>query len=469
MRKTKIICTLGPSSESYETLVAMAKAGMNVVRFNMAHTDYETGDIRMATVKKVREDLNIPLAIMVDIKGPEVRTGKVETPIKVKIDDKIIFTGEQIAAHDNIVPINYPDIAKDVYVGGHILLNDGILDMVIEKIEDGLIYTKALNDGTIGNHKNMHFPGVHLNLPFIREKDINDMNFAIKHDVDFIACSFVSRASEVKQIRDYLASQGANDIALIAKIENKEGIDNLDEIIEVVDGVMVARGDLGVEIPLEKLPAIQKTMIKKVHMAGRRVITATEMLESMTHNPRPTRAEVSDVANAVYDGTSCVMLSGETTDGKYPVEVVKTMAKICEDTESNIDYDRNFKNIDFTITNIPDALSHSAVNAAIDLDAKSIVVCTKSGRTALMVSRFRPIMPIVAFVTNKKAYHQLSMSWNVQPYLTEEYYSTEELSIRAIDRAKEMPFIRKDDVIIIVAGIARQVNGTNLMRIEKVR
>ena len=295
------------------------------------------------------------------------------------------------------------------------------------------------------------------------------MNFAIKHDVDFIACSFVSRASEVKQIRDYLASQGANDIALIAKIENKEGIDNLDEIIEVVDGVMVARGDLGVEIPLEKLPAIQKTMIKKVHMAGRRVITATEMLESMTHNPRPTRAEVSDVANAVYDGTSCVMLSGETTVGKYPVEVVKTMAKICEDTESNIDYDRNFKNIDFTITNIPDALSHSAVNAAIDLDAKSIVVCTKSGRTALMVSRFRPIMPIVAFVTNKKAYHQLSMSWNVQPYLTEEYYSTEELSIRAIDRAKEMPFIRKDDVIIIVAGIARQVNGTNLMRIEKVR
>ena len=447
MRKTKIICTLGPSSESYETLVAMAKAGMNVVRFNMAHTDYETGDIRMATVKKVREDLNIPLAIMVDIKGPEVRTGKVETPIKVKIDDKIIFTGEQIAAHDNIVPINYPDIAKDVYVGGHILLNDG----------------------TIGNHKNMHFPGVHLNLPFIREKDINDMNFAIKHDVDFIACSFVSRASEVKQIRDNLASQGANDIALIAKIENKEGIDNLDEIIEVVDGVMVARGDLGVEIPLEKLPAIQKTMIKKVHMAGRRVITATEMLESMTHNPRPTRAEVSDVANAVYDGTSCVMLSGETTVGKYPVEVVKTMAKICEDTESNIDYDRNFKNIDFTITNIPDALSHSAVNAAIDLDAKSIVVCTKSGRTALMVSRFRPIMPIVAFVTNKKAYHQLSMSWNVQPYLTEEYYSTEELSIRAIDRAKEMPFIRKDDVIIIVAGIARQVNGTNLMRIEKVR
>lgn len=469
MRKTKIICTIGPASETYEVLCEMAKAGMNVVRFNMAHTDYETGQRRIDLVKKVREDLDIPLAIMVDIKGPEVRTGEVPSPINVKRDDKFIFTGEKIVAHDNIVPINYPDIASDVFVGGHILLNDGILDLVIEKIENGYIHTVALNDGTIGNHKNMHFPGVHLNLPFIREKDINDMNFAIKNDVEFIACSFVSRASEVKQIKEYLASQGALDIGIIAKIENKEGIDNLDEIIQVVDGVMVARGDLGVEIPIEKLPTIQKTMIRKVHMAGKRVITATEMLESMTHNPRPTRAEVSDVANAVYDGTSCVMLSGETTVGKYPVEVVKTMAKICEDTESNIDYDTKFKNIDFTITNIPDALSHSSVNAAIDLDAKSIVVCTKSGQTALMVSRFRPEMPIIAFVTNKKAYHQLAMSWDVFPQLMEEYYSTEELSIRAIDRTKQMSFIRKDDIVIIVAGIARQIAGTNLMRIEKIR
>ena len=303
----------------------------------------------------------------------------------------------------------------------------------------------------------------------ITEKDIKDIEFGISQGIDYIAASFVRKVSDVLAIREVLEKNNATDIQIISKIENQEGVDNLDEIIAVSDGIMVARGDLGVEIPLEKLPAIQKTMIKKVHMAGRRVITATEMLESMTHNPRPTRAEVSDVANAVYDGTSCVMLSGETTVGKYPVEVVKTMAKICEDTESNIDYDRNFKNIDFTITNIPDALSHSSVNAAIDLDAKSIVVCTKSGRTALMVSRFRPIMPIVAFVTNKKAYHQLSMSWNVHPFLTEEYYSTEELSIRAIDRSKELPFIRKDDIIIIVAGIARQVNGTNLMRIEKVR
>ena len=469
MRKTKIICTIGPSSETYETLCEMVKAGMNVVRFNMAHTDYETGQKRIDLVKKVREDLDVPLAIMVDIKGPEVRTGDVLTPISIKKDDKIIFTGEKITAHDNVVPVNYSDIASDVFEGGHILLNDGILDLVIEKIENGLIHTIALNDGTIGNHKNMHFPGVHLNLPFIREKDINDMNFAIKNDVEFIACSFVSRASEVKQIREYLATQNANDIGIIAKIENKEGIDNLDEIIEVVEGVMVARGDLGVEIPIEKLPTIQKTMIRKVHMAGKRVITATEMLESMTHNPRPTRAEVSDVANAVYDGTSCVMLSGETTVGKYPVEVVKTMAKICEDTESNIDYDTKFKNIDFTITNIPDALSHSSVNAAIDLHAKSIVVCTKSGQTALMVSRFRPQMPIIAFVTNKKAYQQLSMSWDVFPQLMDEYYSTEELSIRAIDRTKQMSFISKNDIVIIVAGIARQVAGTNLMRIEKIK
>lgn len=469
MRRTKIICTMGPSTDSYETMKEMALAGMNVARFNMAHCDYEIDQKRIETVKKVREDLKIPLAIMVDIKGPEVRTGKVPEPIHVNKDDTIIFTGKDIEAHDNVVPINYPDIAKDVFVGGHILLNDGIFDLVVEKISKGLIYCKALSHGTIGNHKNMHFPGVHLNLPFIREKDIVDMNFAIKNDVEFIACSFVSNGSEVKQVRDYLDAHGGQSISLVAKIENKEGIDNLDEIMQYVDGVMVARGDLGVEIPIEKIPSIQKQMIRKVHLAGKRVITATEMLETMTHNPRPTRAEVSDVANAVYDGTSCVMLSGETSIGDYPVEVVKTMARICEDTEANINYDYNFKNINFKISNIADAVSHSSVNAAIDLNSKAIVVCTKSGRTAMMVSRFRPYMPIIAFVTEEKAYQQLSMSWDVYPFLMQEYYSTEELSIRAIDRAREMPYISKGDILIIVAGIARQVDGTNLMRIERLR
>ncbi len=469
MRKTKIICTLGPSTDSYDVLVSMVKEGMNVVRFNMAHGDYEISQKRMDLVKQVREDLNVPLAIMVDIKGPEVRTGQVDKPFKVKKDEQIIFTGDDIIAHDNIVPVNYKDIAKDVFVGGHILLNDGIFDLIIEKIENDFIYCKALNDGTIGNHKNMHFPGVHLNLPFIRDKDIKDMNFAIKNDVEFIACSFVSRGSEVKEVRDYLDSNHAKDIALIAKIENKEGIDNLEDIMNYVEGVMVARGDLGVEIPIERIPTIQKQMIRKVHLAGKRVITATEMLETMTHNSRPTRAEVSDVANAVYDGTSCVMLSGETAVGDYPIKVVKTMANICQDTEANIDYRNNFKNINFSITNIADALSHSSVNAAIDLNAKAIVVCTKTGKTAMMVSRFRPDMPIIAFVTSKKAYHQLSMSWDVSPYLMDEYYSTEELSIRAIDRAKEMPYIGKGDVLIVVAGIARQVDGSNLMRIEKIK
>ena len=469
MRKTKIICTLGPSTDSYDTLCKMAKAGMNVVRFNMAHGDYDTANKRMELVKKVRDDLNIPLGIMVDIKGPEVRTGQGDVPFNVEKGDKLIITGEQIPSHDNVVPVNYKDIANDVFVGGHILLNDGLLDLIIKEIKDDLIYCEALTHGTIGNHKNVHFPGAHINLPFVREKDIVDMNFAIQNDVDFIACSFVSRASEVKEIRAYLDEHNGSDIALIAKIENKEGIDNLDEILECVEGVMVARGDLGVEISIEKIPTIQKQMIRKVHLAGKRVITATEMLETMTHNPRPTRAEVSDVANAVYDGTSCVMLSGETAVGDYPVEVVKTMAKICEDTEANINYARNFKNIDFEIKNIADALSHSSVNAAIDLKANAIVVCTKTGQTALMVSRFRPSTPIVAFVTNIKSYHQLSMSWNVSPYLMDEYFSTEELSIRAIDRAKEMPYINKGDIIIVVAGIARQAHASNLMRIEKVR
>lgn len=469
MRRTKIICTLGPSTDSYDTFVSMVKAGMNVCRLNMAHGDHNEQQKRIELVKKVREELGVALPIMVDIKGPEVRTGQVDTPIKVNTGDKFLFTGEQIPAHDNIIPINYPDIAKDVFVGGHILLNDGLLDFVIEEIKDGLIHCKAVTNGTIGNHKNMHFPGVHINLPFIRPKDINDMNFSIKNDVEFIACSFVSRGDEVKQVRDYLDANGGKTISLIAKIENKEGIDNLDDIMNYVDGVMIARGDLGVEIPIEKIPSIQKEMIKKVHLAGKRVITATEMLETMTHNPRPTRAEVSDVANAVYDGTSCVMLSGETSIGVHPIKVVKTMAKICEDTEANINYAKNFKQINFPISNIADALSHSSVNAAIDLNAKAIVVCTKSGKTAMMVSRFRPKMPIIAYVTTDKAFHQLAMSWAVEPNLLDEYYSTEELSIRAIDKTKTMSFIKKGDIIVLVAGIARQVDGSNLMRIEKIR
>ena len=469
MRRTKIICTLGPATDSYETMVELVHAGMNVCRLNMAHGNHDEQQVRIDLVKKVREDLGVPLPIMVDIKGPEVRTGHVESPIPVTKGDIFYFTGEDITAHDNIVPINYPDIAKDVFVGGRILLNDGLLAFEILEIKEGLIKSVALTHGKIANHKNMHFPGVHLNLPFIRPKDINDMNFSLKNDVEFIACSFVSRGNEVQQVREYLDSKGGHSISLVAKIENKEGIDNLDDIMEHVDGIMIARGDLGVEIPIEKIPSIQKQMIKKVHLAGKRVITATEMLETMTHNPRPTRAEVSDVANAVYDGTSCVMLSGETSIGDNPVNVVKTMAKICEDTEANINYDVNFKQINFPIKNIADALSHSSVNAAIDLQAKSIVVCTKSGKTAMMVSRFRPFMPINAFVTDEKAYHQLAMSWAVYPQLMEEYYSTEELSIRAIDKARQMPYIKKGDIIIVVAGIARQVDGSNLMRIEKIR
>lgn len=468
MRKTKIICTLGPSTDSYDVLVKMVKEGMDVVRLNMAHGDYTISQKRIDLVKKVREDLNVPLAIMVDIKGPEIRTGQVDHPFEVNVGDKLILTGQKIAAHDNIVPVNYENIAEDVKVGGHVLLNDGVLDLIITQIKDSNIYCDVLTPGVIGNHKNMHFPGAHINLPFIREKDINDLNFAIKNDVEFIACSFVSRGSEVQEVMEYVTKHHAN-ISLVAKIENKEGIDNLDDILKYVDGVMVARGDLGVELPIEQIPVIQKQMIKKVHLAGKRVITATEMLETMTHNSRPTRAEVSDVANAVYDGTSCVMLSGETAVGDYPIEVVKTMARICEDVENNINYNKNFKKIDFVIENIADALSHSSVNAAIDLNATGIVVCTKSGKTAMMVSRFRPKMPIIAFVTNLKAYHQLAMSWGVYPFLMEEYYSTEELAIRAIDRAKQMPYIHKNDIIIVVAGIARQVDGSNLMRIEKIK
>lgn len=468
MRKTKIIATLGPSCSDYDTLYEMIKAGVNVVRINMAHGDYEPSKKLINIVKKVREDLGVPVGIMVDIKGPEVRTGEVNGKIEVKKGQELILTGEKIVAHDNIFSCNYPKIAKDVKVGGKILLSDGTFVLQIIDIKDGLIYTKALNDGLLGSHKNMHFPGVSLKIPYIRQKDKKDMLFAIENDVDFIAFSFVSKASEMRECKEFLNEHGANNISLISKIENAEGINNLDEIMKEVDGIMVARGDLGVELPIEDIPNIQKQMIRRVHLAGKRVITATEMLETMTHNNRPTRAEVSDVANAVYDGTSCVMLSGETAVGDYPVEVVKTMSNICIAAENSINYSKNFKKIDFNIVDVSDALSHSSVNAAIDLNAKAIVVCTKSGQTAMLVSRFRPVTPIIAYVTEFKAYQQLSMSWGVEAYRHDEYNSTEELVIRAIDKAKTLPFIKKEDTIILLAGIAKQVHGSNIMRIEKI-
>ncbi len=469
MRKTKIVCTLGPSSESYDVLKEMVQAGMSVARFNMAHGSYEDHQRRIDLVKKVREDLGVPLAILVDIKGPEIRTGKVPVPMEVKVGDKFIFTTRDVVGENNICPVTYPNLHLDVFRGGQVLLNDGLLEMRIDDIKGQDIYCTSYGEGFIKDHKNMHFPGVHLSIPFIRDKDRNDMLFAIKNDVEFIAASFVSRAADVKQIRDFLNFNGGEKIDIISKIENKEGVDNIDEILAACEGIMVARGDLGVEIPIEQIPSIQKELIKKTHLSGKRVITATEMLESMTYNPRPTRAEISDVANAVYDGTSALMLSGETAVGKFPVNVVKTMAKVALFTEKNMNYYKLFKELDIDIKTTPDAVSHSSVNAAFDLNAKAIVVCTHSGSTARFVSRYRPAAPIVSMTTKKYVYHQLAMSWGAYPVLAEEFDSLEVLIQQAKEAARKYGFANIDDTVVITAGDMNSSDGTNLMRIEKLK
>ncbi len=469
IRKTKIVCTLGPSSESYEVLKDMVLAGMSVARFNMAHGSYEEHQRRIDVVKKVRNDLKKPLAIMVDIKGPEVRTGRVPHPFEVHPKDTVILTSRDIESYDNVVPVTYNNIHIDAKVGGQVLLNDGLLELRIDSISGQDLYCTVLTHGKIGDHKNMHFPGVHLNIPFIREKDKRDMDFAIRNEVEYIAASFVSRADEVQQVRRYLDLNGGENINIISKIENKEGVDNVEAILKECNGIMVARGDLGVEIPIEQIPTIQKKLIKVCHLSGKRVITATEMLESMTHNPRPTRAEVSDVSNAVYDGTSAVMLSGESAVGDFPVQVVRTMARICLDTEMNQDYKKQFKKLDVKIENIADAVSHSCVSAAHDLNAKCIVVCTQSGRTARMVSRFRPATPILAITTHEHVYHELAMSWGVEPAMSPIFDTSEEVADNARTTAIKEGLVGIGDTVVITSGVSKQLDGTNLMRIETLK
>lgn len=465
-RKTKIVCTLGPSSESYEVLKDMILAGMSVARFNMAHGSYEEHQKRIDVVKKVRNDLQKPVAIMIDIKGPEIRTGKVPKVLEVKPKDNVILTSRDIEAYDNVIPLTYKNIHIDAQIGGQVLLNDGLLELRIDAISGQDIHCTALNYGKIGDHKNVHFPGIHLNIPFIREKDINDMQFAIKNKVEYIAASFVSRAEEVMQVRSYLDSNGGSNIGIIAKIENKEGVDNITSILNTCDGIMVARGDLGVEIPIEQIPTIQKKLIKEAHACGKMVITATEMLESMTYNPRPTRAEVSDVSNAVYDGTSAVMLSGESAVGKFPIQVVRTMASICLDTEKNISYKKRFKKLEADINNISDAVSHSSVSAALDLNAKCIVVCTQSGSTARMVSRYLPETPILAITTQEFVFHQLALSWGIEPTMSKIFDSSEEMAENARITAISQGMAGIGDTIVITSGITKKLDGTNQMRIE---
>ncbi len=470
MRKTKIICTLGPASDSEETVTALCRAGMNVARMNFSHNTHADHKRRIDIVKRVREELVLPVAVMLDTKGPEYRIGTFEDGKVTLCDgDSFTFTIREIVGNRNTVSVSYKRLTEELRAGDIILLSNGLLSFEVTEITDTDIMCKVLHGGELSDRKSMSFPNKVMKQEYLSNQDKSDILFGVQNGVDFIACSFVSRAKDIVDIKDYLKEIGADDIELIAKIENQSGVDNIEEICDISDGVMIARGDMGVEIPFERLPAIQKRIISECRRRGKYVIIATEMLESMIYNPRPTRAEISDVANAVYDGASAVMLSGETAAGKFPVEATAAMAKIAETAEENIHYDRRFKRAEYSIASTTDAISHSACAVAIDTGAKAIVACSLSGKTANMVSRFRPPVNIVGLTADERTSRALAISFGVVPTVSEKFTSTDALFHSAKMAAKETFLLKSGDKIVIVGGDTVGMSGnTNLIKIEEI-
>ncbi len=471
MRKTKIICTIGPASESEEVLTEMCKAGMNVARLNFSHGTHEEHQNKIDLIRKVREKLDYALPIMLDTKGPEYRIRKFRDG-KAMLEDgqQFTFTTEEVEGDNTRVSVSYKDLVHELHEGDQILVNNGLLVFTVRSLTDTDVVCEVVSGGEISNNKSMNFPNHVLKGDYLSEQDKADLLFGIQNDVDFVAASFVSNKQNIKELRNFLNANGGKEIDIIAKIENRAGVDNIDEICEIADGIMVARGDLGVEIPFVEVPAVQKYLIKKCRLLGKRVITATEMLESMIHNPRPTRAEISDVANAVYDGSSAVMLSGESAAGKFPVEAVKNMAEIAAYTEKNIDYEKRFFRTEYTIKNNLDAVSHSTCAMAIDTRSKGIVISSISGTTARMVSRFRCPVDILGVTTSEKAWRKLNLSWGVTPVLSEQFESVEVMFYHAAQQAKEILGLEKGDNIVLTGG---QVSGrsgtTNTIRLETIR
>ncbi|MCR5625646.1 MAG: pyruvate kinase [Lachnospiraceae bacterium] len=470
MRKTKIVGTIGPASESAEVFKKLCEAGLNVARLNFSHGTHEEHKIKIDMIKKVREELGYPIAIMLDTKGPEYRIGTFENGrINLNVGDEFTFTTDEIVGNEKIVSVNYKDLSQELVVGDRILLNNGILIFIVKAIKGHEILTEVIAGGELSDRKSMSFPGKVMHQKYLSDQDKKDILFGIENDVDFIACSFVSVKQDLVDVRTFIDENGGNGIELIAKIENQSGYDNIEAICEECNGIMVARGDMGVEISFEKLPAIQKDLITKCRMLGKRVITATEMLESMIHNPRPTRAETSDVANAVYDGTSAIMLSGETAAGAYPVQAVEAMARIAETTEQNINYKKRFHTKEFIIQNDVDAVSHATCGIAIDTDAKAIVACTLSGITARMVSRFRSPVDIIGMTTDEHTWRKLALSWGVIPEMCEMFPSTEVLFYSAKKVAQSTLNLKSGDKIVITGGITNGQSGnTNLIKIENI-
>ena len=472
MKKTKVVCTMGPNTNDKEVMRKLIQNGMDVARFNFSHGDHEEQKFRMDLLKELREEEHAHTAILLDTKGPEIRTGLLKDGKKVTLQEgnTFVLTMEDIVGDDTKVSLSYKGLAEDVQQGTVILIDDGLIGLKVKEIVDQDIVCEIVNGGELGERKGVNVPNVPVRLPAITEKDKEDIKFGVEQDIDFIAASFVRNAECVLEIRAFLKELDAPYIPIIAKIENAEGIRNIDEIIRAADGIMVARGDMGVEIPLEDVPIIQKMIIKKVYNADKQVITATQMLDSMMIHPRPTRAEATDVANAIYDGTSAIMLSGETAAGKYPVEALHTMKTIAERAERDIDYNKRFFNRDAVQNpDITSAISHATCTTAIDLAAAAIITVTKSGKTARMLSKYRPKCPIIGCTPVKKVARQINLSWGVQPLLIGEENNTDDLFEHAVDAAKKHGYVKDGEVTVITAGVPLGVTGTtNLIKVHVV-
>ena len=470
IRKTKIVCTMGPNLFEKHLIAPLMKAGMNVARFNFSHGTYETHQQYYDEVCRIRDELGLPVATMLDTKGPEIRVRSFKNG-RVTLQNGQLFTltTDEVEGDEERVSITYKELPQDIAVGSSILIDDGLIGMQVERIDGADIVCRVLNGGVVSNNKGVNIPNAHLSMPFISEKDHQDILFAIKNGYDFIAASFTRCADDIMQIRHILQENNCHTINIIAKIENMEGVENIDEILRVVDGVMVARGDLGVEVPLEDVPSLQKKLIQRGIAAGKPVITATQMLDSMIKNPRPTRAEATDVANAIYDGTSAIMLSGESAVGAYPVEAVETMVRIALRAEADMDYIRRFSRDTSASTDVTNAISHATVTSAHDLNASAIITVTKSGSTARILSRYRPACVIVGCTTEKHVWRQLALSWGTVPLMIAEESNTDDLFEHAVDAAVQNGLVHDGELVVLTAGVPLGISGTtNLMKVHVV-
>lgn len=472
MRKTKIIGTLGPATDDEKVLRALMLAGMNAARFNFSHCTHEEALKKLDAVTRIRTELKLPVPTILDTKGPEIRLKTFQKgSVELENGQTFTLTTREVEGDEKTAAITYQELPADIKAGAQVLIDDGLVEMEVIRVTETDIICSVVNGGVISNHKGVNVPGTKLSMPFISEKDREDIIFGIENGFDFIAASFTRSAEDILEIRKILTEYNCHTINIIAKIENLEGVENIDEILRVVEGIMVARGDMGVEIPLEEVPVLQKKLIAKAYKAGKQVITATQMLESMIKNPRPTRAEATDVANAIYDGTSCIMLSGETAAGKYPVEAVKTMVRIAERAEEHINYIKRFNSRDNTGTafDVTNAISHASCTTAHDLGAKAIITVTKSGITAREISKFRPLSPIVGCTMEERVCRQLNLSWNVYPILIKEETDIDALFDHAVEASQRAGFVSPGDVVVITAGMPLGITGTtNMMKVHVV-